>query len=85
MGLTKYLNLFICLFLYRLLCELCLFCSTNASIVIVSTIINFIPILYGTNFKDWKENVLIVLGYMDLDLALRTDRPPPLTTDRFRS
>ena len=31
--------------------------------------------LNGTNFKVWKEAVEIVLGYMDLDLALRTERP----------
>ena len=28
-----------------------------------------------TNFKVWKEVVEIVLGCMDLDLALRTERP----------
>ena len=27
--------------------------------------------LNGTNFKSWKENVMIVLGVMDLNLALR--------------
>ncbi|KAL8143523.1 hypothetical protein V2J09_016555 [Rumex salicifolius] len=31
--------------------------------------------LNGSNFKVWKENVEIVLGCMDLDLALRTERP----------
>ena len=30
--------------------------------------------LNGTNFKKWKEYVMIVLGYMDLDYALREDR-----------
>ena len=35
--------------------------------------------LNGTNFKSWKENVLIVLGVMDFDLALRVDQPDPLT------
>ena len=35
--------------------------------------------LNGTNFKSWQENLLIVLGVMDLDLALRADSPPPLT------
>ncbi|KAB5519853.1 hypothetical protein DKX38_024172 [Salix brachista] len=34
--------------------------------------------LNGSNFKSWKDNLLIVLGVMDLDLALRTDSPPPL-------
>ena len=72
---------FIYLYLYKLLCELCLFCSANASAAIVFTNINFIHILNGTNFKDWKENVLIVLGYMDLDFAIRIEQPPPLTMD----
>ena len=35
--------------------------------------------LNGTNFKNWKENVEIVLGCMDLDLALRVERPASLT------
>ena len=48
---------------------------------ITSANINFILILNGTNFKDWKENVLIVLSCMDLDLALQTDQLPSLTTD----
>ena len=73
---------FIYLFLYRLLCDqLCLFCSTNVSTAIISTNINFIHILNGTKFKDWKYNVLIVLGCMDLDFALTTSQPPPLPTD----
>ncbi|XP_012854387.1 PREDICTED: uncharacterized protein LOC105973892 [Erythranthe guttata] len=41
--------------------------------------INSIPTLNGSNFKSWKENLLIVLGVHDLDLALRVDSPPPLT------
>ena len=41
---------------------------------------NNIPVLNGTNFKKWKEHVIIVLGYMDLDYALREDRPPDLTS-----
>ena len=35
--------------------------------------------LNGTNFKVWKENVEIVLGCMDLDLALRIEQPASLT------
>ena len=45
----------------------------------ISTNINSIPMLNGTNFKSWKENVLIVLGVMDLDLALQVDQSDPLT------
>lgn len=29
--------------------------------------------LNGTNFKDWEENVLIVLDCIDLDLVLRIE------------
>ncbi len=34
--------------------------------------------LTGTNFKAWKENVQIILGCMDLDLALQSDKPATL-------
>lgn len=37
--------------------------------------INSIPMLSGMNFKSWKEYVEIVLGYMDLDLSSRKERP----------
>ena len=42
---------------------------------------NSIPVLTGTNFKEWKENVRITLGCMDLDLALRVEQPPSLTNN----
>ncbi|KAL2531871.1 hypothetical protein Adt_05222 [Abeliophyllum distichum] len=45
----------------------------------ISANINSIPMLNGSNFKDWKENVLIVLGCMDLDLAIRIEKPASLT------
>lgn len=35
--------------------------------------VNSIPMLNGTNFKVWKDAVEIVLGCMDLELALRTE------------
>ncbi|KAL8105763.1 hypothetical protein AgCh_029528 [Apium graveolens] len=40
-----------------------------------------IPMLNGTNYVTWKENVEIVLGCMDLDLALRKEQPIPTTDD----
>lgn len=40
---------------------------------------NSIPVLNGTNFKSWKENILLVLGCMDLDYALRKEQPASLT------
>ncbi|RVW88542.1 Retrovirus-related Pol polyprotein from transposon TNT 1-94 [Vitis vinifera] len=45
----------------------------------ISANVNNIPVLNGTNFKKWKEHVIIVLGCMDLDYALRVDRPSDLT------
>lgn len=53
--------------------------NTSAS---VSANVNSIPLLNGTNFKESKENMYIVLGCMDLDL-LRTDKPPTLTDKSF--
>ena len=41
--------------------------------------INSIHMLNGINFKSSQENLLIVLGVMDLDLTLRIDSPAPLT------
>ena len=46
----------------------------------ISPNVNNIPVLNDTNFKKWKEHVIIVLGCMDLDYALREDRPPDLTS-----
>ena len=57
------------------------FTSANASAATISANINSIPMLNGTNFKVWKENILIVLGCMDLDYALRTEQPQPLNAD----
>ncbi|RVW84842.1 hypothetical protein CK203_048596 [Vitis vinifera] len=37
--------------------------------------VNNILVLNGTNFKKWKEHVMIVLGCMDLDYALKKDCP----------
>ncbi|KAL6329665.1 hypothetical protein AAG906_026398 [Vitis piasezkii] len=46
----------------------------------ISANVNNILVLNGTKFKKWKEHVIIVLGYMDLDYALREDCPPNLTS-----
>ncbi|XP_073226962.1 uncharacterized protein [Cicer arietinum] len=47
----------------------------TASVASISANLSFIPVLDGTNFKELKENILIVLGCMDLDIALRIDKP----------
>ena len=39
---------------------------------------NNITVLNGTNFKKWKKHIMIVLGCMDLDYALRFDPPADL-------
>ncbi|KAK4716544.1 hypothetical protein R3W88_014882 [Solanum pinnatisectum] len=39
---------------------------------------NNIPMLNGTNFKKWKEHIVVVLGCMDLDYLLRFDPPANL-------
>ncbi|XP_022853782.1 uncharacterized protein LOC111375218 [Olea europaea var. sylvestris] len=56
--------------------------QANSSATTISANINSIPMLNGTSFKDWKENVLIILGCMDLDLALRIEQPTPLIEER---
>ena len=37
--------------------------------------------LNGTNFKTWHDNLHIVLGVMDLDLALMVSSLAPLTNE----
>ncbi|CAM9000813.1 unnamed protein product [Rhodiola kirilowii] len=46
---------------------------------LVAANISDVPMLNGTNFKDWKENIMIILGCMDLDLALREPKPDAIT------
>ncbi|XP_057733073.1 uncharacterized protein LOC130948372 [Arachis stenosperma] len=46
-----------------------------ASATNVSAQISSIPMLNGSNFKVWKDTVEIVLGCMDLDTALREEKP----------
>ncbi|KAM3393882.1 hypothetical protein P3S68_002883 [Capsicum galapagoense] len=44
----------------------------------ISANMNNIAVLNGTNFKKWKEHIMIVLGCMGLDYALRFDHPVDL-------
>ena len=55
--------------------------STTSFASNINANINSIPMLNGTNFKTWHENLQIVLGVMDLDLALRVSSPIPLTNE----
>lgn len=38
---------------------------------------NNIPMLNGSNFKDWKKNISIILDCMDLDVALGVEPTSP--------
>ncbi|XP_048423734.1 uncharacterized protein LOC125469826 [Pyrus x bretschneideri] len=42
---------------------------------------NNIETLTGSNYKKWKEDVEMVLGLMDLDLALREEKPAAITAE----
>ena len=38
-----------------------------------------VPELKGDNYKVWKERVLLHLGWMDIDYAIRKIEPPTVT------
>uniref|UniRef100_A0A2N9IH71 Integrase catalytic domain-containing protein n=1 Tax=Fagus sylvatica TaxID=28930 RepID=A0A2N9IH71_FAGSY len=38
-----------------------------------------VPVFSGSNFSDWKEQIQFHLGVLDLDLALRIDKPAAIT------
>ncbi|XP_073292484.1 uncharacterized protein [Primulina huaijiensis] len=38
-----------------------------------------IPELKGDNYKIWKERILLQLGWMDIDYAIRKDEPSAIT------
>ena len=81
------LPLFEFIFRFCILCEFVLhvyyslihLATSSASNITAS--INSIPMLNGTNFKTWHENLQIVLSVMDLDLVLRVYSPAPLTVE----
>ena len=39
------------------------------------------PELRGDNYKIWKEMILLHLGYMDIDYAIRKSEPPEVTEE----
>ena len=55
--------------------------SVTGSVANVAAGMNAIPMLNGSNFKAWQEKVHIVLGVMDLDLALRIDKPADINDE----
>ncbi|KAF7802741.1 Retrovirus-related Pol polyprotein from transposon TNT 1-94 [Senna tora] len=38
-----------------------------------------VPELDGDNYRLWKEKIILQLGWMDVDYAIRKDEPPALT------
>ena len=34
-----------------------------------------VPKLSGNNYKTWKERILLYVGWMDIDYAIRKDEP----------
>ncbi|KAL8097882.1 hypothetical protein AgCh_030845 [Apium graveolens] len=53
----------------------------TASVNSASAQLSMILMLNGINYATWKENLEIVLGCMDLDLAIRKEQPIPTTDD----
>ncbi|XP_068638537.1 uncharacterized protein [Aristolochia californica] len=52
-----------------------LYTTSVATATNVIAQISNIPMLSRTNFKAWQDTMEIVLGCMDLDLALRVEQP----------
>ncbi|CAN6711812.1 unnamed protein product [Malus baccata var. baccata] len=55
----------------KLILDLCALTTTNSS----SMHLNTVEPLTGVNYKKWKQDLEIVLGVMDWDLALGTEEP----------
>ncbi|RDY12928.1 hypothetical protein CR513_02209, partial [Mucuna pruriens] len=51
-----------------------LYACDATSVVNISTQINSISMLNGTNFKVWKEAIVILLSCIDLDLTLQVEK-----------
>ncbi|KAF7839831.1 Retrovirus-related Pol polyprotein from transposon TNT 1-94 [Senna tora] len=44
-----------------------------------------VPELDGDNYRLWKEKIILQLGWMDVDYAIRKDEPPALTDTSNKS
>jgi hypothetical protein len=53
----------------------------SAKIIDLTTGISIILILTGSNYKEWKDNLEIILGCLGLDIALQQAKPSVLATD----
>ncbi|XP_047309688.1 uncharacterized protein LOC124913113 [Impatiens glandulifera] len=47
----------------------------SADVANINVNLSSVPVLNGSNFKDWKENIQIIHGFMDMNLAIRTEQP----------
>ena len=52
----------------------CIYFSTK--IIDLTAGINSIPMLMDSNYKEWKDTLKIILGCLDLDIALQRAKPP---------
>ena len=55
---------------------------SNIAVIQPANIYDFkcdIPELRGDNYKVWKERILMHLGWMDINCAIRKDEPNPIT------
>ena len=55
------------------------FVLSSANFATVFANLNYVSVFNGTNFKDWKENVVIVFGCIDLNLTLKIKQSPSPT------
>jgi hypothetical protein len=58
-----------------------IFFKFHAALNSVSAQIYGITSLNGTNFSTWKEQIKICLGVLEIDQALRVDKPAALTNE----
>jgi hypothetical protein len=53
----------------------------SAKITDLTAGINNIPMLTGSNYKECKDSLEIILGCLDLDIALQQAKPPVPAAD----
>jgi hypothetical protein len=62
---------------YKVLCVLLVLSKFSANIASIKDI----PTLNGSNYKEWKDQLEIVFGLVDLDVVLQSDKPVALAKD----
>jgi hypothetical protein len=61
----------------KVLCVLLVLSKFSANIASIKDI----PTLNGSNYKEWKDQLEIVFGLVDLDVVLQSDKPVALAKD----